>query len=189
MSSYNTGTKGTGRLYTFWTHHSMLYIRIRKMHLIQCVDLCDYFSWLCVSVSHLRSTPPSREALRHSGGERRLWTSATVTLYLEVELSRERRPGTEQNTSVGLDTIPSRDSLWKGTPIRFPFGWVTGPGKRDGVMFFILLFMLSLQNNSTKHYKCNIHPLLRFFLLLVNNSVKYLVSWEFFLHILVLLTF
>lgn len=56
--------------------------------------------------SHLRRTPPSREALRHSGGERRRCTSPTVTLYLEVELSSERRPGTEQKTSAGLDTMP-----------------------------------------------------------------------------------
>lgn len=27
-----------------------------------------------------------------------------VTLYLEVELSRDKRPGTEQNKSVGLTT-------------------------------------------------------------------------------------
>ena len=52
-------------------------------------------------VSYLLRTPPRSEALRHSGGERRLWTSATVTLYFDVELSRERRPGTEQKTSVG----------------------------------------------------------------------------------------
>lgn len=58
------------------------------------------------SSSHLRKTPPSREALRHSGGDRRRCTSPTVTLYLEVELSSERRPGTEQKTSAGLDTAP-----------------------------------------------------------------------------------
>lgn len=56
--------------------------------------------------SHLRRTPPNREALRHSGGASRRCTSPTVTLYLEVELRRERRPGTEQNTSPGLDTEP-----------------------------------------------------------------------------------
>ncbi|TNN59193.1 hypothetical protein EYF80_030566 [Liparis tanakae] len=37
--------------------------------------------------------PPSREALRHSGGDSLLFTSAMVTLYLEVELSSDRRPG------------------------------------------------------------------------------------------------
>lgn len=42
--------------------------------------------------------------MRHSGGERRLFTSAMVTLYLEVELSRDKRPGTEQNRSVGFTT-------------------------------------------------------------------------------------
>lgn len=62
----------------------------------------------------LRSTPPSREALRHSGGDRRLCTSATVTLYLEVELSSERRPGTEQKTSLGFTTPPKSASLLMG---------------------------------------------------------------------------
>ena len=54
---------------------------------------------------YLRRTPPRSEALRHSGGESRRWTSPTVTLYLDVDESRERRPGTLQNTSVG-ETIP-----------------------------------------------------------------------------------
>ena len=53
------------------------------------------------SETHLLRTPPKREAFRHSGGERRRCTSPTVTLYLEVELSSDRRPGTEQKTSVG----------------------------------------------------------------------------------------
>lgn len=48
--------------------------------------------------------PPNREALRHSGGDSLLFTSAMVTLYLEVELSRDNRPGTEQNKSVGFTT-------------------------------------------------------------------------------------
>lgn len=43
--------------------------------------------------------------MRHSGGESLLWTSATVTLYLEVEDKRERRPGTEQKMSVGKADI------------------------------------------------------------------------------------
>lgn len=83
--------------------------------------------WMSLS-SDLRKTPPRSDALRHSGGDRRLWTSATVTLYLDVELSRDRRPGTEQNTSVGFDTMPSRDSFWKGRPSALPLGRVTGPG-------------------------------------------------------------
>lgn len=66
------------------------------------------------SRTHLLSTPPSREALRHSGGERRLCTSATVTLYFDVELRRDRRPGTEQNTSLGFTTPPKRPSLFTG---------------------------------------------------------------------------
>lgn len=62
--------------------------------------------------AHLRRTPPRREALRHSGGESLLCTSPTVTLYLEVELRRERRPGTEQKTSLGFVTPPIRPSLF-----------------------------------------------------------------------------
>lgn len=50
---------------------------------------------------YLRKTPPRRLAFRHSGGESRLCTSATVTLYLLVLLSNDNRPGTEQNTSEG----------------------------------------------------------------------------------------
>lgn len=52
-------------------------------------------------VAYLRRTPPRSEALRHSGGDRRRWTSPTVTLYLDVDERSDRRPGTEQNTSVG----------------------------------------------------------------------------------------
>lgn len=64
-----------------------------------------------LGAAYLRRTPPRREALRHSGGESLLCTSPTVTLYLEVELRRDRRPGTEQNTSLGLVTPPMRPSL------------------------------------------------------------------------------
>ena len=56
-----------------------------------------------------RRTPPSNEALRHSGGARRLCTSATVTLYLDVELRSDRRPGTEQNRSVCAIGPPPTD--------------------------------------------------------------------------------
>lgn len=61
--------------------------------------------------SYLRRTPPRREALRHSGGESRRCTSPTVTLYLDVELSNDSRPGTEQKTSLGLLMPPTRLSL------------------------------------------------------------------------------
>lgn len=61
-----------------------------------------------VGAFYLLRTPPRRDALRHSGGESRLWTSPTVTLYLEVELSRDKRPGTEQNTSPVLTDMPPR---------------------------------------------------------------------------------
>lgn len=55
---------------------------------------------------YLRSTPPKSDAFKHSGGERRLCTSATVTLYFDVLDSRDKRPGTEQNTSLG-DPMPN----------------------------------------------------------------------------------
>ena len=54
-----------------------------------------------MAVSYLRKTPPRRLAFKHSGGDSRLCTSATVTLYLLVLLSNDNRPGTEQNTSEG----------------------------------------------------------------------------------------
>ena len=56
---------------------------------------------------NLLRTPPKREAFKHSGGDRRLCTSATVTLYFEVEDSKESRPGTEQKMSVGTDIPPA----------------------------------------------------------------------------------
>ena len=62
--------------------------------------------------SYLRSTPPSSEALRHSGGESRRCISATVTLYFDVELSRLNLPGTEQNTSLGFAPPVTVTSKW-----------------------------------------------------------------------------
>ena len=58
--------------------------------------------------------------MRHSGGDSLLWTSATVTLYLEVELRRDSLPGTEQNTSAGVAPIPPRPSLQLGSRARMP---------------------------------------------------------------------
>lgn len=66
-------------------------------------------------VAYLRKTPPRSEALRHSGGERRRWTSPTVTLYLEVDDRSESRPGTEQNTSVG-ETGPDSNTSDDAAP-------------------------------------------------------------------------
>lgn len=71
-----------------------------------------------LNMCHLRSTPPRSEAFRHSGGDSRLCTSATVTLYLDVELSRDSLPGTEQKTSLGFITAPTR-SFWQGRPKGF----------------------------------------------------------------------
>lgn len=64
------------------------------------IDLCVNYS-VYKSTPYLRNTPPRRLAFRHSGGDSRLCTSATVTLYLLVLLSNDNRPGTEQNTSDG----------------------------------------------------------------------------------------
>ena len=69
--------------------------------------------------THRRSTPPSSDALRHSGGERRRCTSATVTLYLDVELRRESRPGTEQKTSVG-EAMPEMTMSLPPSGLRIP---------------------------------------------------------------------
>lgn len=83
---------------------------------------------------HLRSTPPRSDALRHSGGERRRCTSATVTLYFEVELRSDRRPGTEQKTSLGFTTPPKRLSLLIGmaeTALLLDLDRDTGPAKTD----------------------------------------------------------
>ena len=55
-----------------------------------------------ILITYLLSTPPSSEALRHSGGASLLCTSATVTLYLDVELRRDSLPGTEQKMSAGV---------------------------------------------------------------------------------------
>ena len=59
-----------------------------------------------------RKTPPRSEALRHSGGFKRRWISPTVTLYLDVELRRLSRPGTEQKRSVeSMQPMPLMQSL------------------------------------------------------------------------------
>lgn len=84
--------------------HSKPTFSFCKIHTLGCMTMISqkiYIEVVQVVFIYLRRTPPRSEALRHSGGESRLWTSATVTLYLDVELSRLRRPGTEQNTSVG----------------------------------------------------------------------------------------
>lgn len=64
------------------------------------INLCDNCSVYKLT-PYLRNTPPRRLAFKHSGGDSRLCTSATVTLYLLVLLSNDNRPGTEQNTSDG----------------------------------------------------------------------------------------
>ena len=64
-------------------------------------------------------TPPSSDAFKHSGGASLLWTSATVTLYFDVELNRDKRPGTEQNTSAGVVTI-AKPSLLLISRARIP---------------------------------------------------------------------
>lgn len=72
--------------------------------------------------------------MRHSGGERRRCTSATVTLYFEVELRSDRRPGTEQKTSLGFTTPPKRLSLLIGmaeTALLLDLDRDTGPAKTD----------------------------------------------------------
>lgn len=60
--------------------------------------------------------------MRHSGGDRRRLTSAMVTLYFEVELSRESLPGTEQNRSVGFTTHVPPACAQQQTTTRQTFG-------------------------------------------------------------------
>ena len=81
-------------------------------------NIPEYAIWQ--NFRYLLRTPPRRDALRHSGGDSLLWTSATVTLYLEVELRRDSLPGTEQNTSAGVAPIPPRPSLQLGSRARMP---------------------------------------------------------------------
>ncbi len=59
------------------------------------------------TLSHFLRMPPSREALRHSGGEILRWISPTVTLYFVVELRRLIRPGTVQKVSKREQTLAS----------------------------------------------------------------------------------
>ena len=85
--------------------------------------------------SYLLKTPPNKEALRHSGGDSLLCTSPTVTLYLEVELRRDRRPGTEQNTSfIFTVTPPIRPSLPSIREPMFLCGMGTESGRFGAIM-------------------------------------------------------
>lgn len=85
-------------------------------------------------VSYLLRTPPNNEAFKHSGGDNLRWTSPTVTLYFDVELSNERRPGTLQNTSEGVvdipENIPINEYLKNGKTIANTSGRVY-PGTRS----------------------------------------------------------
>ena len=84
-------------------------------------------------MTYLLKTPPNSDAFKHSGGESLLWTSATVTLYLEVELSNDNRPGTEQKTSPGIiprwciwpsfDVIPCAWAWWTDPTWEWWWGW------------------------------------------------------------------
>ena len=63
-----------------------------------------------IKATYLLKTPPRRDAFKHSGGESLRWTSATVTLYFDVELSKDSLPGTEQKMSTG-EVANKRPSL------------------------------------------------------------------------------
>lgn len=57
-----------------------------------------------------------------------------MTLYFEVELRSERRPGTEQKTSLGFTTPPKRLSLFMGmaeTALLLDLDRDTGPVETD----------------------------------------------------------
>lgn len=56
-----------------------------------------------------------------------------MTLYFDVELSRDKRPGTEQKTSLGFTTPPKRPSLLTGMADTLLFlDKDTGPIARGG---------------------------------------------------------
>ena len=76
--------------------------------------------------THLRMMPPRREALRHSGGASRRRTSATFTLYFELEASSERRPGTLQKRSDGCRPLGSSASLSSHSALTPPAGTDSG---------------------------------------------------------------
>lgn len=61
--------------------------------------------------TYLLKTPPRSEAFKHSGGDNLLCTSPTVTLYLEVDDSKDSLPGTLQKTSDGDETPESITSF------------------------------------------------------------------------------
>ena len=92
---------------------------------------------LTPSFAYLLRTPPRSEALRHSGGDSLLWTSATVTLYLDVELSRESLPGTEQKMSAGVVGIKTPSlPLWSR--------WCRIPVDRIEFVFFVFYLFKQL---------------------------------------------
>ena len=70
-------------------------------------------------LTYLRKTPPKRDAFKHSGGDNLLCTSATVTLYFDVELSKDSLPGTEQKISTGV-VANKRPSLLLGSLALIP---------------------------------------------------------------------
>lgn len=104
---------------------------------------------------YLLSTPPNREALRHSGGDSLLCTSPTVTLYLEVELSSDRRPGTEQNTSLMLTvTPPIRPSLPSIREPMFLWGMGTGRMRSGYINLYIIYFWYSIEGVTSSVRLC-----------------------------------
>lgn len=94
----------------FITYSCRHTIDIYSLYVDVCSTVC-LISKKIISFTHLLSTPPSKLAFKHSGGDSLLCTSATVTLYLLVDDSNDNRPGTEQNTSFGAqEPEPPRPS-------------------------------------------------------------------------------
>ena len=86
---------------------------------IELPNLVDYFPQWKSKNPYLLKTPPKSEAFKHSGGASRLCTSATVTLYFDVELSKDSLPGTEQKMSTGV-VANKRPSLLLGSRALIP---------------------------------------------------------------------
>ena len=82
-------------------------IKLTSQHFSTVFGLCPEYSWVnrkykaYMKLIYLLKTPPSNEALRHSGGDNLRWTSAIVTLYFDVDDKRDNLPGVEQKISIG----------------------------------------------------------------------------------------
>ena len=91
----------------------------KYLQLLDCLFISPTSNLKKEKNPYLLKTPPKSEAFKHSGGASRLCTSATVTLYFDVELSKDSLPGTEQKMSTGV-VANKRPSLLLGSRALIP---------------------------------------------------------------------